>query len=399
MRKLLCFLLLAVTVPAFSQTVKISRLTPTNAITVADQLVIDSVIAGTTNYVTYRTAISNLVSFLSTNFGLTLSGGTNITNINLQGYIISTPSSEYESPGHYLLIQSMGNQSVTTDSTGDGYVKFSSNLNGSNSCWLDMARGQIYASKSNIFAAKELLFGNTIHQITPKVWIGGSTGVLTQITVDANGSYITGTNFNGTTYGITNCGLAPQFHYSTNNGSTDVYTVFGSPVVQVLTTTGQFTNGNIRFLPFYSGAGGKVDSLAINCNGNVAAGRVWFGIYNTVSPTNLYPGSLIVDAGGGGGIATDATGSYITNLATPFHLNPGQYYWTAVRANTNITLKAVPNAGCMGIGYTSNFVAIVQQEAVSTGTNLPANAQNIWTNVLNLTTGFAPAVAGRFSGP
>ncbi len=360
--------------------------------------------AGANNVATLGEA-SNIVRQAIGN-AITMNGGTNISSISLQGWRITTPHSQWDNttdgPAHSLVFSSLGNQNTTDEATGDGYIQFSCNLLSSNTFWINCVQGDIYASPGNAgtnFAAKVQILKNTMISLTqPKITLGNNSNLVTELTLMRGGTYTKWSNAeNSSVSFITNSGLMPQYHYSTNNGATDVYTVLGSPVCQVLTTTAQFTNGNIRMLPFYSGAGGMVDSLAIFINGNVTGGRVYFGIYTAQSPTNLYPGSLIFDAGGANGWPTDNIGPVITNLASPIHLNPGQYYWTAVRATTNITLKAVPNAGCMGIGYTTNFTPIVQLESVTTGTNLPDPAT--LTTVLNLTTGFAPAVAVRFSGP
>lgn len=199
--------------------------------------------------------------------------------------------------------------------------------------------------------------------------------------------------------GQTNWG-PPLFMVSTNTPLTDFYypilpanaaSTFGS-------TSAVCTNGNIQFLPYYSGVGGIVDSVMFKLNTAVGASTCRIGIYDQINPTNILPGALIVDSGD---IATTATGiKYVA--VTPSRIPSGHIIYAAVMGSAAIQF-ATPNVapGFGGpLGITTNLANNISITATNLYGALPATAPIFGTNVIYQTTlPFLPLVAIRLSGP
>lgn len=84
-----------------------------------------------------------------------------------------------------------------------------------------------------------------------------------------------------------------------------------------------------------------LDRLAVYVTTGVASSNVRFGIYDAVSESNLYPGSLLYD---GGTFTSTVSGE--RRAANPdIVLVPGKLYWATVVSDAAITLRGVASAG------------------------------------------------------
>jgi hypothetical protein len=191
--------------------------------------------------------------------------------------------------------------------------------------------------------------------------------------------------------------LLPQCHVSTNNGSTDVYQILGAMNIQGLTTGTVLTNNNARAVPFYSGQGGSVDSLAVNVTTAVGASTVRFGIYNCVAPTNLMPGSLLVDCGV---FDSSTIGPKVTNLVTKIRLQPGTVYWSLVEANAAVALKVFGSAtGYPIMGMNTNWTMNNALEIVGVGYGALPSTCPLTSTIWQVNNLMCPVIAARFNAP
>jgi len=404
MTRLLSLLLLTVTLPAFGQSVRMDRLSRTNTVKLDDDIVLNAHTTGT-NYVTWRTAISNALNLISTSFAyLTIVGNTNITNINLQGWQIATPHSQWDNtangPAHTLEFRSGGNASTTDETTGDGFFWMVGNTAQKAMIGFDWL-GRIYMSPSNDYNMRLTMLNNRLDLIgNPTLTLCDNTNLKTSLILYRSGPVFKWSNDVSQSFSsVTNLGLFPQFHYSSNGTTstlTDIYHLLGAVSENVLSTSTVFTNGNIYCMPFFSGAGGNLDSLMVFVNGAVAAGTVTMGLATTVSQTNLLPGNLIFQSGP---IDASATGSKITNLVSAVHLNPGQIYYSVLASNTNITVKSIQAPACNQIlGWSTNFT----QQCMFVAQNATNWNGNVLPSVIPTTNyqfyTFGLGVGARFNG-
>ena len=140
-----------------------------------------------------------------------------------------------------------------------------------------------------------------------------------------------------------------------------------------------------------------MDSLAVNVVTTVGASNVRFGIYNWIAPTNLYPGSLLVDCGQ---FDSSTSGPKVTNLVTTVRLQPGRIYWAVTEGSAAIALKSAGSANGFPImGMNTNWTMNIALEIVGVGfgalpSTLPLTS-TIWQN----SSATAHIIAARFNAP
>lgn len=126
-------------------------------------------------------------------------------------------------------------------------------------------------------------------------------------------------------------------------------------------STGIYSINKIHALPFVVARKITLDRIAIEITTLLNPSNIRLGIYN--NGTNLYPGSLLLDAGVVSG-ATTGVKAIIINQA----LTKG-IYWLTYVADASPTVRAVANAlwTPLGIGNATSFAgAAVAHEATHT---------------------------------
>ena len=112
-------------------------------------------------------------------------------------------------------------------------------------------------------------------------------------------------------------------------------------------STATITANVMRAMPFIAPRrGGTLDRLAINVT-TLSAGAGRLGIYRATSETNVYPGSLVLDAGT---VDTSATG--VKPITISQSLVAGQLYWLAC------VFSATPVIRGFAVGSVSEMLGI-----------------------------------------
>jgi len=151
------------------------------------------------------------------------------------------------------------------------------------------------------------------------------------------------------------------------------------------------SSGQLFVVPYMSGRGGTLDRLAIQCN-TTNSNNVYLGIYDIISARDIYPGSLVLDAGP----VLVATG--IQALTINFSLRPNWLYWfgywesgTGNSAIWSINASQVPPLG-------------IPDPFVTTAYNLTAGLRSTSSQGLPLTfpagavhVNTVPVIATRYS--
>lgn len=106
----------------------------------------------------------------------------------------------------------------------------------------------------------------------------------------------------------------------------------------------------LRSVPFISGAGGAIDTIAFEVVTGGAVGAVGrVGIYEATSDTNLYPGALVVDSG-----QFDCTTTGVKSATISATLKPNTLYWFAYHlggaTSTLRLLNTTSTPNVMGFG-------------------------------------------------
>ena len=198
--------------------------------------------------------------------------------------------------------------------------------------------------------------------------------------------------------------------YSTGGGGKDMYYwrhVNGGAGLErwyyggLLTANAAFgtginpANNSLFSFPFCAPRGGTLDRIAINNSIASPGNFVRIGIYNTSSDTNLYPGTLLLDAG-----EVDCTSAAILSITINQVLVAGQLYWLTINfSNVGITTYNIPYLDCWPIfGGSDGFLnangvgVYVGQAYGAMPATYPAGG-TVW----NSTNGAIPAIGVRFS--
>lgn len=100
-----------------------------------------------------------------------------------------------------------------------------------------------------------------------------------------------------------------------------------------------FTTGNLRAVPFTSGAGNIMDIIAVDCTATGVNAKARCGIYDSTSGKNLYPNNLIVDSG-----EFDMSTLGVKSASISTKLKPNQLYWAVLLNGTaSSSIRAISN--------------------------------------------------------
>jgi hypothetical protein len=363
----------------------------------------------------------------------TANGGTTLNGI--RGWRVSSAPSEYEfgtTTNYELIFQSMGPQAGPYG--GDGILKLQSNLTaagGSNAAFLSW-KGDLSAARDGVYSNRMIIIGISLANAT--IDLGGTAGFNNsnkQVTINVSNTFwrftwqtqlvdgalsriidggmtpptinpdlaYTLMASNLTISGGGSNPLFPAYHISTNNGATtlggDSYYILGQ-ICQALTATSVVTTqGNIRCTPFYSGAGGLVDSLGARVTvGGTSTLR--FGLADSQSATNFLPGNVLFQTGA---IDNTTTGMKLTNLVTKIRLDPGHVYYAWLSAGDGTMQHACMNSTALGtqiLGFNTSGTSMLSIESTNVYGALGATIP-LTTTIIQSAGNFTPAIFARFS--
>ncbi len=112
------------------------------------------------------------------------------------------------------------------------------------------------------------------------------------------------------------------------------------------------TNNNVRLMPWYSGSGGVLSNLTARISAGQPSSNVRFGIYESTSSTNLYPGALIFDSG----TCSSVPATNITVNTAYAVIKPGRVYWSFITTDTSGVVPTTPTSSTAFeniLGYTT----------------------------------------------
>lgn len=114
-------------------------------------------------------------------------------------------------------------------------------------------------------------------------------------------------------------------------------------------TTGVPSANILRALPFLVPQPITIDQLAINVTASSASTAARLGVY--ADGGNLYPSTLIVDAG-----VVDTSSTGVKSLSINNSIEAGSLVWFVIVGNGGPTLRALPIAACMNVlGFDSTL--------------------------------------------
>lgn len=171
------------------------------------------------------------------------------------------------------------------------------------------------------------------------VIIGNGASPVNFVAPGGNGEVLTAS---GSTW-ISNMQMRDLSSFRTASSGINQY--YTSPMTGTALGTAALTVNVLRALPFIAPKNITIDTFAVNVT-TASSGAVRLGIYN--DDGNLYPSSLVVDAGT---INSGSTG--VKTISNTQSLVGGKLYWLVTVTNTTPTLRGfavgslVPILGCV----------------------------------------------------
>lgn len=182
-----------------------------------------------------------------------------------------------------------------------------------------------------------------------------------------------------------------------NNGTYERWYYGGvlAAVVPGFTTAATFSAGTLIAMPFCAPRGGTLDRIGMRFGAGAVGALVRLGIYNVTSDTNLYPGTLLVDAG-----EVDVSSNGTKTLTINQTLVAGQLYWLVMNMNNGgLSPYTIAMDFCWPImGSDASFIACdglgfyLVTAYAALANPFPAGA-SVWAYAV----GEPPAIGVRFS--
>lgn len=149
----------------------------------------------------------------------------------------------------------------------------------------------------------------------------------------------------------------------------------------------------VTAMPFLAPArGGVIDKMAFHVVTGVAAKSVNFGIYDTVSATNLYPHSLLYSTTIS--IATNGRKEWTQTV----NLTAGRLYWLVIQPEANVTIYGQSVTNLEMFFGVSPGTGISSQSYIQVSRTYASGLEATWSAGLNwLGSGTIPFLMYRFS--
>lgn len=189
-------------------------------------------------------------------------------------------------------------------------------------------------------------------------------------------------------------GSTKELTYFKQIGTTPIESWYVAGQVNGLAmTTGALTVNRLYAMPFYSPRGGTLDRIGIQVTTLGASGAARLGIYSATSDTNLYPSTLVLDAGT---ISTATTG--MKTLTISQALSANTLYWLVLVCGTAAcTIRSLAVGGVWPIFGATNALATASGVGLYVAFTYAALPATFPASATLLSAVPIPAIGVRFS--
>lgn len=162
----------------------------------------------------------------------------------------------------------------------------------------------------------------------------------------------------------------------------------------VALTTKALVANRIYAVPYVApDRGGTLDALEVYVTTGVAATNLRIGIYENAGEADLYPGTLLLDAGA----FTSTTSNQKRTASISQALTPGALYWFAVVSDGAPTLRGVSNNACSHLLGTASSANTTYTSHLYANLTYGALPSTFPTAGATAATGNFPGIFCRFS--